>query len=264
MTVARISPYSWSSATHSADRPLAAVQLVERELAPPTGAGRPAARRPPGTRGPGRAGAVAAGGAAGAADAGARRTRRTLSTVWRLRAGWREPAVRPWPTGPEAAVPLAAPLAPGSATGRAVDGTAWAARLARWARSTGTAGTAAAGVAADADGSPRRSDGGGRRSRCRGSPDAVSTGGVGLDAGGPGGRPGPAVIRAAVSSAAAASAGGTATRSPVRSRSRGRRRPGRRCAPLASSSRRSLITLRGRKCSRCWRRTQRRRSTSCS
>ena len=34
--------------------------------------------------------------------------------------------------------------------------------------------------------------------------------------------------------------------------------------PLPSSSRRSLITLSGRKCSRCWRSTHRRRSTSCS
>ena len=37
-----------------------------------------------------------------------------------------------------------------------------------------------------------------------------------------------------------------------------------RSSPRSPSARRSRITLRGRKCSRCWRRTQRRRSTSWS
>ena len=44
----------------------------------------------------------------------------------------------------------------------------------------------------------------------------------------------------------------------------GRPPPVRRSTPSPSSSRRSLMTLRGRKCSRCWRSTQRSRSTSCS
>ena len=241
-------------------QPTGRAQIVERQPGPlprprPTRGG-----RRPGNPGPHPVRGLAAGVAGRVGRRGARPTRRPFD-------GWAAGGVggaggAAWPTGPEAVVPLVAPLAPGPATGRAVDGTAGWPGSARWAPSRRrTAGTAAAGVAAEpavaragarwrADavsmpGSSRRRRPRRRRPRRRRDPAATRTAGsaaVSL------GRRSAVGSRPAAGATEAVAAGRPAGVPPSAS----------------SSSSRSLITLSGRKCSRCWRSTQRRRSTSCS
>ncbi len=179
-------------------------------------------------------------------------------------AGAAEAAGVAGPPLPRAVVPLPVPLAAWGSAVRTGDGLAWVARLARWARSTGAAGAVGAvgaPVAVAGEDAAAAPTVAGVRWRAAvsmpGRPDAPSPAGSDSTAPGPGpttttaasagGAPAPAVADGGPSDATGSGDGVAAV-----------------VAPPVSSSRRSLITFSGRKCSRCWRSTHRRRSTSCS